>query len=154
MNRSGYGWAGAAVRLPGGLSAVASARAEPAADSLYIRIGGEQKMHAIVEEFVEAVWVEPSLEPFYKGVTRSRFKEHLQQQICNMNGGDCVCEGDCMRAVHAGNKIRQADFYRLVEVLRHPLQHQNVPLRQRNEMLTILAPMPDTEGQVLGSKEH
>jgi hemoglobin len=112
-----------------------------AGDSLYARIGGEAKLHAIVDEFSEALWIEPQLAPFYQGVTKSRFRLLLQQQFCQLSGGDCSYEGEGMREVHAGLKIRQTDFYRLVELLRTTLTNQKVALRERNELLALLAPM-------------
>lgn len=120
---------------------VAPAHASGDAGSLYARIGGEQKMQAIVDQFADAIWTDPQIAHFYEGVTRSRFKKLLAQQFCRLSGGGCIYEGEGMRDVHAGLGIGQSDFYRLVEILRVTLERQQVRLRERNEMLALLAPM-------------
>jgi hemoglobin len=65
----------------------------------------------------------------------------LIEQICSLSGGGCAYTGDSMRDVHAGLNIDQSEFYGLVESLREALQHHGVALRERNELLQILAPM-------------
>jgi hemoglobin len=125
--------------LLGLLAGVAAAQTRP--DSLYVRIGGEPKLTAIVNHFAASLWTDPQLAPFFEGVTRSRFEMHLAQQLCLLSGGGCAYEGDAMSEVHAGLKIHQADFYRVVEILRITLADQHVALRERNEMLALLGPM-------------
>jgi hemoglobin len=131
--------AGVAALLLGPPSGIA--QAEPGPDSLYVRIGGEPELHAIVTDFAARLYADSEIAPFYKGVTRSKFTLHLQQQLCVLSGGGCVYEGEGMREVHAGLKIQQAQFYRLVEILRSTLKDEHVALRERNEMLALLAPM-------------
>ena len=46
-----------------------------------------------------------------------------------------------MHDVHAGLGIDQAEFYGLVEDLREAMRHHGVALRERNELLEMLAPM-------------
>ena len=46
-----------------------------------------------------------------------------------------------MREVHAGHHIGEAEFYGLVDQLQHALRHHGVRLRERNELLALLAPM-------------
>jgi hemoglobin len=49
-----------------------------------------------------------------------------------------------MREVHAGHDVTQAQFFGLVEILRASLRRHHVPLRARNQLLALLAPMaPD-----------
>jgi hemoglobin len=43
--------------------------------------------------------------------------------------------------VHAGHQISEAEFYGMVEILRDSLRRHDVGLRERNELLALLAPM-------------
>ena len=49
--------------------------------------------------------------------------------------------GDPMREVHAGHEISQAEFYGMVELLQVVLHEHHVAMRERNELLALLAPM-------------
>ena len=68
-------------------------------------------------------------------------KHLLVEQICELTGGGCRYSGDSMRDVHAGLGITQAEFYGLVQVLKDSMQRHGIAIRERNELLAILAPM-------------
>jgi hemoglobin len=121
-------------------SAVASATTVP----LYTRLGGEPVMTAVVSETIDQVVADPRLNQSFRGSNLARIKRMLVEQICDIAGGGCHYSGDSMREVHEGHNITQAQFFGLVEILRKSLRRHHVPLRARNELLALLAPMaPD-----------
>ena len=109
--------------------------------SLYARMGGSETVTAVVAELIDHSVADPKLKRSFEGVDVARVKRLLVEQICSLAGGGCTYSGDSMRDVHAGLKIEQSEFYGLVEVLRESLRTHGVGLRERNELLEILAPM-------------
>ena len=111
---------------------------------LYTRLGGEPVMTAVVSETIDEVVADPRLNQSFRGSNLRRIKQLIVEQICDLAGGGCHYSGDSMREVHAGHHITQAQFFGLVEILRKSLRRHHVPLRERNELLALLAPMaPD-----------
>jgi hemoglobin len=46
-----------------------------------------------------------------------------------------------MRQVHVGHHISEAEFYGLVQIMRDAMLTHHVALKERNELLALLAPM-------------
>jgi hemoglobin len=115
----------------------------PAAEaaSLYDRMGGQPTVQAIADDVIDDAANDPKLKRSFAKVDLVRVKRLLAEQICEVTGGGCRYTGDSMHDVHAGLGITEAEFYGLVEVLRTSMRHHGVGLRERNELLRILAPM-------------
>ena len=132
-------WKALAVLLPilvGTVSAAASF--EP---SLYERMGGEPVVKAVVSDLIDEDARNPKLRRSFKKVDLKRLKKEVSEQVCALAGGPCTYTGDSMRDAHAGLGITQAEFYGMVAVLRGDLRRHGVALRERNELLALLAPM-------------
>ena len=86
--------------------------------SLYARLGGTEKVTAIVKETIDTVAADKRMNQSFDKVDLKRVKELLAEQICSLTGGGCTYSGDTMKDVHAGHHISNAEFYQLVEVLR------------------------------------
>jgi hemoglobin len=115
-----------------------------AAASLYERMGGQTVVAAVVDDTLDRVVADPRLGRSFEGSNLKRIKQKLAEQICQLAGGGCEYTGDSMRETHANHQITQADFYGMVEVLRDSMRRHRVPLRERNELLAVLAPLePD-----------
>ena len=121
--------------------AVAGPADAPYSRSLYARLGGAAVMAAVIDELIERAAADPKLKRSFDRVDLARVKRLLVEQICSLAGGGCTYSGDSMHDVHAGLGIDQAEFYGLVEDLREAMRHHGVALRERNELLEILAPM-------------
>jgi hemoglobin len=112
-----------------------------AAESLYARLGGKPVVDAIATETIDQVVADPRLNQSFHGSNLRRIKRLLSEQICELAGGGCIYSGDSMREVHAGHHITEAQFYGLVQILRDSMRHHHIGLRERNELLALLAPM-------------
>jgi hemoglobin len=112
-----------------------------AAESLYARLGGKPVVDAIATETIDQVVADPRLNQSFHGSNLKRIKRLLSEQICELAGGGCIYSGDSMREVHAGHHITEAQFYGLVQILRDSMRHHHIGLRERNELLALLAPM-------------
>jgi hemoglobin len=112
-----------------------------AGSSLYARMGGQPTVDAIAADIIDDAANNPKLKRSFAKVDLVRVKHLLAEQICEVSGGGCQYTGDSMHDVHAGLGITEAEFYGLVEVLRTSMRRHGVGLRERNELLRILAPM-------------
>jgi hemoglobin len=128
-------------RIAGAEEAPAAVRATPAAASLYARMGGEPVVTAIANDLIDRVLADRRLKRSFAGSKIPRIKRLLAEQICALAGGGCTYSGDSMREVHAGHHISEAEFFGMVEKLRATLIAHRVALRERNELLALLAPM-------------
>jgi hemoglobin len=118
-----------------------TAATAPPPDSLYARLGGRPVVTAFVNETIDKVVADPRLKRSFKGSNLRRIKRLFAEQICQLANGGCIYSGDTMREVHANHHITEAEFFGVVEVLRSSMRDQGVALRERNELLALLAPM-------------
>jgi hemoglobin len=109
--------------------------------SLYERLGGQPVVAAVADDLIDRVLADARLRRSFEGSNIPRIKKLLAEQICSLTHGPCKYTGDSMRDVHAGHQITEAEFYGMVEQLRATLIAHGVPLRERNELLALLAPM-------------
>ena len=109
--------------------------------SLYDRLGGAPVVQAVAAEVIDVVAARHDLGRSFADTNLERIKRLLAEQICSVAAGPCHYSGDSMREVHAGHQISEAEFYGMVEVLRDSLRRHGVHLRERNELLALLAPM-------------
>ncbi len=109
--------------------------------SLYDRLGGATKVAAISNELIDETAAHPALKRSFDGVSIPRVKEMLIEQLCALTGGPCTYTGDTMVDVHAGLEITEAEMNGMVELLRAVMIRHDVRLRERNELLALLAPM-------------
>jgi hemoglobin len=110
-------------------------------DSLYVRLGGQTVIEAIVADTIDKVVADPRLNQSFEGTNLKRIKRLLAEQICDLAGGPCHYSGDTMRQVHAGHHISEAEFYGLVQIMRDAMLAHHVAIKERNELLALLAPM-------------
>ena len=124
------------------LSTLASALAQnTGAASLYARLGGAARVEAISRELIATAAHDPRTRRSFERVNLERLAGLLAEQICALTGGGCTYSGDDMREVHAGHGISAAEFNAMVEELRAILRRHGIALRERNQLLALLAPM-------------
>jgi hemoglobin len=135
-----YRAAALAALVASGSLLAATARVAPQA-SLYARMGGTRAVTAVVSDTIDQVIADPRLNQSFAGVNTKRLKRRIVEFICQLAGGGCRYHGDTMRAAHANLHITESDFYGMVAILREQMRRHHVGLRERNELLAILAPM-------------
>jgi hemoglobin len=123
------------------LSAQAANAPPPPSASLYARLGGSAVVTAFVGETIDRTVADPRLRRSFQGSNLRRIKRLFAEQICAVAQGGCSYSGDSMRAVHANHHITEAEFYGVVAILRSAMRDHGVALRERNELLALLAPM-------------
>jgi hemoglobin len=134
-------FASALFAVLAGSSLTPAAEVNPPAGSLYARLGGAPVVTKLVGTTIDQVVANHRLSQSFKDTDLKRIKEKLVEQICQLADGGCQYTGDPMRDVHAGHNISESEFYGLVEILRDNMRALDIGLRERNELLALLAPM-------------
>jgi hemoglobin len=109
--------------------------------SLYDRLGKRDAIAAVVDEFIANVKADNRINAMFANADGEKLKKNLVDQICLATGGPCTYTGKNMKEAHVGMNIKKADFDALVEDLVKALDKFNVPEKEKQELLGLLAPM-------------
>ena len=88
---------------------------------MYERIGGEQGLRAIVDDFVDRVFDDVMIGFFFRKVERRRIKELEFQHAAEHLGGPVRYRGRPLQEAHAAHPIMGGQFARRTELLRQTL---------------------------------
>ena len=150
MVRKGMGWGLLAVFVVG-LYGCATMGDQPAAPSLYKRLGGREGIAIVVGDFVGNMAADPRVNARFKdmkGPDVERLKSNLADQICDLTGGPCSYLGRDMKTTHKGMRITEAEWNATVDNLGKALDKNKVGEKEKSELVGLLAPMkPDIVGQ-------
>ena len=126
------------VALGLSLTFAAGARAE---ETLFAQIGGEAKLTATVDSFVEVMLADDRINFAFAEADLSKFKKLLYDQLCEITDGPCVYRGRNMFEAHKKLETTNAQFNALAEDLYKAFEKQGVPYRLQNRVMALLAPM-------------
>jgi hemoglobin len=99
---------------------------EPAPATAYDRIGGEPALRAIIDDFVERVFVDIMIGFFFRNADRRRIKELEYQHAAEHLGGPVRYRGRPLDQAHAAHRIMGGQFARRKELLRQTLVDHGV----------------------------
>ena len=115
--------------------------AEP---TLFERIGGEAKLRAVVDDFMDVMESDDRINFTFAETDLAKFKQLLYEQICELTHGPCRYSGRDMRTSHLKLNVDNAMFNALAEDLYIAFERQHVPYHLQNRVVAMLAPMqPD-----------
>jgi hemoglobin len=120
------------------------AAAQPATKSLYERLGGVYSIATVVDDFIERLLVNdtlnanPSINEARKRVPKAGLKYHVTALVCAATGGPCTYTGRPMKESHAKLSINEAQWQAMVVDFRKTLDKFNVPSREQGELVTIV----------------
>lgn len=117
------------------------APAQRASQTLYQRLGGEQGIAQIVNNFMYRVGDSELLRPLFTDTNLERFHTTLSEQLCEISGGPCRYSGDPMTEVHAGMAMNNRHFDAVVTALTDAMEEAGVGIEAQNAMLQKLAAM-------------
>jgi hemoglobin len=126
--------------------------------SLFDRLGGEQGINAIVDDWVTRALADPRVNWERKGVRQggltlsrgkslewnaspenvARMKKHIAQFVSTATGGPSKYEGRDMKEVHTGMRISNAEFDASIGDLKASLDKLGVPTEEQKELLSII----------------
>lgn len=134
------------VVLSGLLALAATGRPQekPAAPSLYERLGGVYPISAVVDDFIDRVYANATLNA-NPAVNRARsplrkpgLKLQVATLVCQVTGGPCKYVGQGMKESHAGFGITPKEWDALLVDFRASLDGFKVPAREQAELVAIV----------------
>ena len=114
---------------------------------LYDRLGGDSKISAIVDDFVDRAMADPKVNFTRKGTASEwdptpdnldKLKSHLKEFFEAASGGQREYEGRDMRSVHAGMGITNDEFDAIEVDLAKTLAKYDVGAKETSELLAVV----------------
>lgn len=118
--------------------------AQSAEKSLYDRLGGAYNIAVVVDDFIDRLLVDPTLNanPAIKAararVPAPGLKFHVTTQVCQATGGPCKYVGRDMKTAHAQLNITQKEWDAMVADFRKTLNKFKVPVKEQEELIQIV----------------
>ena len=96
-------------------------------DTLYEMLGGESKLRAIIDTFVDRVCDDVMIGFFFSQIDRGHLKKMEFQFAAGFLGADIVYEGRPLGEAHRKHPIMGGQFARRKKILQEVLEEMNVP---------------------------
>ncbi|MEO5801918.1 MAG: group 1 truncated hemoglobin [Verrucomicrobiota bacterium] len=136
---------------------------------LFDRLGGEEGIAKIVDDFLPRAMQDPRVNWQRKGLTRGGFsfqrnksiswsatsaniaqlKKHFVQFFALATGGPSLYEGKDIKSAHSGLRISNAEFDAAVGDLKASLDKLQIPNKEQKELLAIAE---STRPQIVGER--
>jgi truncated hemoglobin YjbI len=97
------------------------------AKTLFEQLGGESRLRAIIDTFIDSVFEDRMIGFFFRNANRARIKEMEYQLIANFLGADVEYKGEPLQNAHAKHPIMGGHFARRQQILKETLQKYQVP---------------------------
>ncbi len=118
--------------------------AAPPTPSLYDRLGGLYPISAVVDDFVERIYVNgtlnanPNVAKARSEVRKPGLKVNVVNLVCTVTGGPCKYTGQGMKESHANFHISQQEWDALLVDFRVSLDKFKVPATEQSELVAIV----------------
>lgn len=132
----------ALLLLVGVLAAQAQEEAEQ--PSLYERLGGLAPISMVVNDFIDALVPDatlnanPAIDAARRKVPAAYLKYHVTALVCQVTGGPCEYVGRSMKESHAHLNITEAEWERMATVFKQILDRYGVPEAEQQELFAII----------------
>lgn len=100
---------------------------EKSPQTLFDKLGGESRLRAIIETFVDRVFADRMIGFFFRNADRSRIKELEYQLAARFLGADVEYRGRPLAKAHANHPIMGGHFARRRQILSETLDSYGVP---------------------------
>lgn len=128
----------------GALALAQGSSADPATPSLYDRLGGLYPISAVVDDFIDRVYVNDTLNANHRiaearsELRKPGLKVHVANMVCMATGGPCKYTGQSMKDSHARFQITPEEWDALLVDFRASLDKFKVPGPEQNELVAIV----------------
>ena len=103
--------------------------------SLYERMGGEPKLRAVIDDFVDRMFDDLMIGFLFRDADRARVKAMELSLAASVLGAPEPYAGRPLRQVHAKHRIMGGHFGRRTQLLRQVLEAHGVPEEARTALL-------------------
>jgi len=111
--------------------------------TLYDRLGGEEAIAAVVDEFYDRVLADDQLASFFEDVDMERQRAHQTAFITSVTGGPDLYDGMDMRRAHAHLDLQAEDFAAVADHLDDALAEFEVDDEDRAAVMSAVAELED-----------
>jgi len=139
------------------LGAAQNASGQTKEKSLYERLGGVYPIAVVVDDFIERLLVNntlnanPAVDEARKRVPAAGLKFQVTSLVCEVTGGPCKYTGRDMKTAHAKLNITQQEWDAMVADFRKTLNKYKVPVKEQEELIQIVG---STKKDIVVSKTH
>jgi hemoglobin len=112
-------------------------------ETLYQRLGGADRIAAIVDEAVDRHAANPVLAPRFRAKDLPKLKQLGAQFFCAGIGGPQRYEGRDLRAAHAGMNISEQEYIATMDDIVAALNTHGVRQQEVAEVVAILYSLKD-----------
>ena len=137
-------------------AACASSTPEPAnapkPNSLYVQLGGYDKLVAFREDFLGRMLKDSITAPFFAGLSEKeldRLRQMVVDQLCQVTGGPCIYVGKSMKEAHKDLGITPEVWNEAMRLFNLTMDDFHMTRDQRNELLAIVR---SVEPEIVSSK--
>ena len=112
--------------------------------SLYDRLGGVYSIAAVVDDFIERLLVNdtlnsnPAISEARARVPKAGLKFQVTALVCEVAGGPCKYVGRTMKEAHQHLNITEAQWDAMVADFRKTLDKFKVPAKEQQELIAIV----------------
>src|SRR6266851_2066853 len=112
--------------------------------SLYDRLGGVYSIATVVDDFIERLLVNntlnanPKIKEARTRVPKAGLKFHVTALVCEVTGGPCKYVGRTMKEAHAHLNITEAQWDAMVADFHKTLDKFKVPAKEQEELIAIV----------------
>ena len=112
--------------------------------SLYERLGGAYPIAVVVDDFIERLLVNktlnanPAIKEARQRVPAPGLKFHVTTLVCQVTGGPCKYVGRDMRSSHAHLHIAEKEWQAMLADFRKTLDKFKVPMLEQGELVAIV----------------
>ena len=103
--------------------------------TLFDRLGGEPKLRAIIETFIDKVFDDRMIGFFFRNSSRERIKSMEYQLAASFLGAAIQYQGRPLDKVHAKHPIMGGQFARRRQILKETLELYQVPVEIKEAWL-------------------
>ena len=96
------------------------------AESLFEKLGGESRLRAIIDAFIDRVFEDRMIGFFFRNADRARIKEMEYQLAASFLGADIEYSGRPLGKVHVNHPIMGGHFARRRQILKETLEAYQV----------------------------
>jgi hemoglobin len=127
-------------------------QAAPEKKSLYDRLGGAYPISMVVDDFIERLLVNktlnanPAIKAARARVPKQGLKFHVTTLVCQVTGGPCKYVGRGMKESHAHLNIHEKEWQAMAAEFKKSLDKFKVPEAEQKELFDIVG---TTKGDIV-----
>ena len=125
-------------------TAADTVRAQATQPSLYERLGGAYSIATVVDDFIERLLVNatlnanPAINEARRRVPKAGLKFHVTTLVCEVTGGPCKYTGRTMKESHQRLNVTQVEWDAMVVDFKATLDKFKLPHKEQQELITIV----------------